>query len=180
MSHFHQKKQKLPAVGIFTLFSHLLHVSLLPVTTPSRKGCEYHQLLSAHPLKLAFCLHNPSPQMGVLIRAPASLLPGTLQGKQRRFGPFQMAPEASVGPLISKEQLTKRTRSERPANISGRHQRERSVLPVQQALVAHLCCVVAVPLAIAADIYTLSPSLQRSRFGFVFVTAFKSFSLLKH
>lgn len=52
------KEKKLPAVGIFTLFSHLLHVSLLTVTTPSRKGCEYHQLLSAHPLKLTFCLHN--------------------------------------------------------------------------------------------------------------------------
>lgn len=95
--------------------------------------------------------------MGFLSGASASLLPGTLQGKQRRFGPFQMSPEASVWPFISKEQLTKRTRLERPADFSGRDQRERSVLLVQQSPVAHLRCMVAIPLAIAANIHTILP-----------------------
>lgn len=125
-------QEKLPSVSIFTLFSHLLHVSLLTVTIPCWKGCEYHQLLSAHPLKLTFCdWKKRSPKTGILICASILLHPGTPQCKQRQFGPFQMSPEASVWPFTSKEKLTKKIQSKRRANFSSNHQKKHSMPRVQ-------------------------------------------------
>lgn len=76
-------------------------------------------------------LEKRSPETGFLICASILLHPGTLQCKQRQFGPFQMSPEASVWPFISKEKHTKKIRSKRPANFSSNHQKKHSLPRVQ-------------------------------------------------
>jgi len=77
-------------------------------------------------------------KMGFLTCASISSRPGTLQCKQRPSGPFQMSPEASAWPLVSKAKQTKKIPPKRPANFSSRHQKKHGVPRVQQSLVAHL------------------------------------------
>lgn len=49
---FHEHTQKMPSLGVFTLFPHLLSISLFAVTIPSWRGIEHHQPPPTPPLEL--------------------------------------------------------------------------------------------------------------------------------